>query len=55
METQFDNDTMKAMPTPRFEVGEKVLAPQLLDLPHEEERLGKIHPQRNNGLRYKRK
>jgi hypothetical protein len=31
METQFDIDTMNAVPTPRFEVGEKAFAAQLLE------------------------
>lgn len=30
METQFEIETMKAVPTPRFEVGAIALAPQLL-------------------------
>jgi len=30
METQLEIETMKAVPTPRFDVGEKALAAQLL-------------------------
>lgn len=30
MDTQFEIETIKAVPTPRFEVGEKVFAAQLL-------------------------
>lgn len=31
IETQFDIETMNAVPTPRLEVGENTLAAQLLD------------------------
>lgn len=31
MEIQLETDTMNAVPTPRFEVGENALAAQLLD------------------------